>query len=47
MEIKNLMECGKCGHYDGSCCTIDDCDRYVDEVVKDCGNFEYSIYYQI
>lgn len=24
----NNFECGKCGYFDGSCCTVDDSDRY-------------------
>lgn len=42
----NNFECGKCGYFDGSCCTVDDSDRYEDEVVEECTHFELSIYYQ-
>ena len=41
----NRFECGKCGYYDGSCCRKDGTDRYEDEIVTDCEDFEFSIYY--
>jgi len=41
----NNMECGKCAYFDGSCCTYDETDRYPEDIVSDCENFELSIYY--
>lgn len=41
----NDFECGKCGHFNGDCCTVDEEERDEDEIVDDCNNFELSIYY--
>lgn len=47
MKIKNMMECGKCGYFDGMRCRKNCVERDEDEVVTDCNSFEYSIYYKI
>ena len=41
----NSFPCGQCAHFDGSMCTNDGSDRYEDEIVTECGEFEFSIYY--
>ena len=41
----NNIECGKCGYFDGMTCQKTGEERDADEVVMDCNDFEFSIYY--
>lgn len=41
----NLFECSKCGYFNGVICRKNGCERDSDEIVKDCKDFEYRIYY--
>lgn len=40
----NNMECGQCGYFDGMICRKTGEERYVDDVVEDCEDFDLSIY---
>ena len=42
---ENNCECGKCGYFDGMCCTKDNTERDEDEIVYECIYFEKSIYW--
>ena len=42
---ENIFECGKCGYFDGMCCQKTGEERYEDEIVDDCIDFDLSIYY--
>ena len=43
--MMNMLECGKCGYFDGLICRKNCEERDEYEVVEDCKHFEYSIYY--
>lgn len=45
-EGNNTVECGECAYFDGNVCVIDLETKEEDEIIEDCENFEYSIYYE-